>query len=101
MKSIKELSLQSKTKAFFKNGIKQNFINNTWVSAKSEKKIDIINPANEEVIARIPISSSEDINNAVIAAKEAFQNKEWRKMMPSDRERLLHKLACYLEFTIW
>lgn len=97
MKSIKELSLQSKTKAFFRNGIKQNFINNTWVSAKSEKKIDIINPANEEVIARIPISSSEDINNAVIAAKEAFQNKEWRKMMPSDRERLLHKLADLIE----
>ncbi|MDB2606241.1 aldehyde dehydrogenase family protein [Zobellia sp.] len=97
MKSIGELTLDSKTKAFFRNPSKSNFINNEWVSANSDEKIDVINPANETSIATIPVSSKIEVDKAVLAAKNAFYNKEWRKMLPATRERLLYKLADLIE----
>ncbi|WP_106792372.1 aldehyde dehydrogenase [Aquimarina sp. Aq78] len=97
MKSIQELSLHPKTTSFFGDLSKKNFINNEWVIANGDEVGQVINPANEEVIATIPISSPEDVNKAVSAAKKALYSHEWRKMLPADRERLLYKLGDLIE----
>ena len=49
------------------------------------------------VIARVPEGDSADIDKAVIAARDAFDNGEWSKMKPASRERLIFKLADLLE----
>ena len=52
--------------------LKQFYIDGLWVEPKRKKMIDVINPANESVIARLSVGSAEDIDKAVTAAKRAF-----------------------------
>ena len=55
---------------------KRNFyINGSWVPPKNPRDIEVINPATEKNCAVISLGSKEDINDAVLAAKEAF--KTW------------------------
>ena len=73
----------------------QQFINGQWVDAASGKTLDVINPANEEVIARVPASDAEDVDRAVEAADRAFES--WSQTTPQDRSLMLLKLADLLE----
>lgn len=51
----------------------KNFINGKWVDAKTETFENVYNPATGDVLARVPHSTSEDVADAVTAAKEAFK----------------------------
>jgi aldehyde dehydrogenase (NAD+) len=53
---------------------KQFYINGEWVDPVTPNDFDVINPANEEVCARISMGSEEDVNRAVAAAKAAFES---------------------------
>ena len=48
------------------------YINGQWVNPQSTQLLDVINPANEEIITQIAIGNEEDLNNAVKAAKNSF-----------------------------
>ena len=48
------------------------YINGEWVDSESNELIDVINPANEEIIGQITAGTKEDINSAVDSASEAF-----------------------------
>ena len=51
---------------------KKFYINGEWVNPEESRTLDVINPANEEVIAVISLGSEKDVNKAVKAAKNAF-----------------------------
>jgi aldehyde dehydrogenase (NAD+) len=72
-------------------------INGEWLDAASGKKFDTINPATEEVIARVAEADKPDVDRAVGAARRAFEQGPWRKMSGSERGRLLYKLADLIE----
>jgi betaine-aldehyde dehydrogenase len=57
--------------------------------------ITVVNPATEETIAELPSAGVEETDAAVAAAKEAFSR--WRAVAPSDRARLLRRLATLVE----
>ena len=69
---------------------KKFYINGKWVSPKSDKSIKVINPATEEVCAEISLGSKEDVNDAVLSAKEAF--KTWAFSSKKERLEPLEKL---------
>ena len=69
---------------------KKFYINGKWVSPKSKKSIQVINPATEEVCAEISLGSKEDVNDAVLSAKEAF--KTWAFSSKKERLEPLEKL---------
>ncbi|OUS25316.1 aldehyde dehydrogenase family protein [Gammaproteobacteria bacterium 45_16_T64] len=48
------------------------YINGEWVAAVEPHDFDVINPANEDVIAKITLGTGADVDNAVAAAKAAF-----------------------------
>ena len=73
----------------------QQFIGGEFVDAADGKTADVINPANDAVIANVPASSQEDVNRAVDAAATAFES--WKNTTPQDRSLLLLKLADILE----
>ena len=52
----------------------QFYIDGQWVDPVEPHPFDVINPATEEVCARISLGSAEDVNKAVAAAKRAFQS---------------------------
>jgi len=72
----------------------RNFIDGEWVASKGELK-DVMNPATGEVIARVPISTADELDAAVTAAQEAFY--DWRMTPPVARTRRLFRLKELLE----
>jgi malonate-semialdehyde dehydrogenase (acetylating)/methylmalonate-semialdehyde dehydrogenase len=72
----------------------KNFINGEWVKSKGEI-VDVINPATGKIIAKVPISTKDEIDAAVEAAKEAFS--DWRATPPVTRARHLFRLTELLE----
>ena len=66
---------------------KDFYINGSWVAPKSPSDIEVINPATEKVCAVISLGSKDDVNYAVLSAKEAF--KTWGYSTREDRITLL------------
>jgi acyl-CoA reductase-like NAD-dependent aldehyde dehydrogenase len=76
----------------------QLFINNEFVNSASGKTFKDVNPATFEEIAQIQEGDKADVNKAVTAARKAFAlGSPWRKMDPSERSKLLNKLADLIE----
>src|SRR5579859_4457072 len=73
----------------------QNFIDGKFVDSESGQTEPILNPANGEVIAHAPLSSAEDVNRAVAAARRAFDG--WAATTPGERASALLKLADTIE----
>jgi aldehyde dehydrogenase (NAD+) len=71
-------------------------INNRWVPSQSGKTFPTINPATGEEICQVAEADAGDVDNAVKAARTAFEGP-WRKMHASERGRLLHRLADLIE----
>ncbi|MEK5427632.1 CoA-acylating methylmalonate-semialdehyde dehydrogenase [Cytobacillus sp. FSL R7-0680] len=69
--------------------ILKNFINGQWVEAKTENYQPVPNPATGEELAQVPISTIDDVNEAVKAASEAF--KTWSQTPVPKRARVLFK----------
>lgn len=72
-------------------------IGGKWVEAKSGETFETLNPATGEVLCPVPAGDKADIDRAVKAARSAFENPSWRRMTPSQRGRLLWKLADLIE----
>src|SRR6202161_4390647 len=72
-------------------------INGKWVEAASGKTFPTYNPATGEVLANIAAGDKEDINRAVQAARAAFESGPWSKISPSERGRMIWRLADLLE----
>ena len=72
-------------------------INGELVSSSSGKTVDDIGPASGQPIAQVPESSVEDVNRAVAAAREAFDDGRWSSLPHSARAATLEKLASLLE----
>jgi betaine-aldehyde dehydrogenase len=73
----------------------QNFINGEWVDPAEGATEPVLNPATGEPIAEAPLSTAEDVNRAVEAARAAFDG--WSTTTPGDRSLALLKLADALE----
>ncbi len=73
----------------------QNYIDGEWVDSKSSRWLDVHNPATDEVIARVPLSSADEVHAAVKAAKDAFQ--DWRETTPFTRSRYLFRMKNAME----
>jgi len=81
----------------FLRGNKQLFINGKFSDAKSGKTFPVYNPATGEVLANVAEGDSADIDLAVAAARRAFETGPWHSMSPSERSRLIYRLADKLE----
>jgi phenylacetaldehyde dehydrogenase len=68
-------------------------IGGKWVDAVSGRTFETYNPATGEVLARVAEGDQADIDMAVKAARKAFESGPWPEMSPSERGRLLWKLA--------
>ena len=68
------------------------FIDGQWVDSESGKKIETLNPENNEVWATVPEANAKDVDKAVKAAQKAFDNS-WSNLHPRDRAKYLKSLA--------
>ncbi len=72
-------------------------IGGNWVDAASGKTFPTYNPATGQIAAQIAEADREDVERAVQAARRAFDHGPWRRMTPSERGRLIWKLADLVE----
>ncbi|XP_043934341.1 cytosolic 10-formyltetrahydrofolate dehydrogenase [Protopterus annectens] len=75
----------------------QLFINGEFVNAEGGKTYDSISPTDGTVICKVSLAQVSDVDKAVAAAKQAFEEGEWTKMNPRDRGRLIYRLADLME----
>ncbi|MGW6300703.1 NAD-dependent succinate-semialdehyde dehydrogenase [Peribacillus butanolivorans] len=67
-----------------------NYINGEWVSARTNKTFDVINPATGEVVGTVPLGGKEDAQDAINAAKQAFP--KWAALSPFRRASYLNEV---------
>ncbi|MDF0729266.1 aldehyde dehydrogenase [Pseudomonas entomophila] len=71
----------------------QAMIGGRFVAAASGATFDAINPATNQLLARIAACADEDVDRAVASAREAFEHGPWTRMAPTQRKRVLLRLA--------
>jgi len=81
----------------FLNNPQKLLIDGKQVDAASGETFDVLDPSNNSVLARVQKGGAEDINRAVQAARKAFEGGPWRKITPSERGKLIWKLADLIE----
>src|SRR5215831_739584 len=86
-----------KTAASFLAGKHQLLIDGKSVDAKSGKKFDVFDPATGQAIAAVAEADKADVDEAVRAARRAFETGPWSKTSPQNRSKLIWKLADLLE----
>src|SRR5687767_10321656 len=68
----------------------QNFIGGKWVSSSSKDELPVLNPSTGQTLARVPLSTAAEVDNAVAIAAEAFLT--WRDTPVVERARYLFRL---------
>jgi aldehyde dehydrogenase (NAD+) len=67
------------------------YLNGAWQSSASGESIDVVNPATEEIIDRVPAGSPADVDAAVAAARAAFPS--WSRTASAERGKILAAAA--------
>lgn len=75
--------------------MRDNYIGGAWTASASDSGIDVINPATEEVIDRVPAGGPADVDAAVAAARSAFP--AWASAPAAERARHLEAARNLLE----
>ncbi|ASN04563.1 aldehyde dehydrogenase family protein [Virgibacillus necropolis] len=87
-----QIELKPKVNAFL-DGNKELYINGEFVPSVNGEKFEVYNPATEEILAEVSSAHEEDIDKAVKAARNAFEEGEWPKLSTAERSHLIYKLA--------
>ena len=72
---------------------KQLLIGGKWVDAKNGKTFDVENPATGDIVAQVADGKKEDIDQAVKAARKAFETGPWKDMSASERGKIVWKIG--------
>jgi malonate-semialdehyde dehydrogenase (acetylating)/methylmalonate-semialdehyde dehydrogenase len=73
----------------------QNFVGGAWQAAGASDSLDVNNPATGEMLARVPLSSAEDVGRVVAGAVRAWDG--WRRTPPTERIQYLFAFKQKLE----
>jgi betaine-aldehyde dehydrogenase len=75
----------------------QQLIGGEWVPSSSGQMTEVRSPATRQVVGRVARGTSEDVDRAVRAAREAFADARWRGLWIPERAAILNKLADLIE----
>jgi aldehyde dehydrogenase (NAD+) len=69
------------------------FIGGTWTAPSSDATIDVVSPASEDRIGRVPSASTADVDSAVGAARAAFDSGAWSGLPVAERVAVIARLS--------
>src|SRR5271156_362907 len=75
----------------------KNWMDGKWTESAAGRMTRIENPATGEAIAEVPNSTQEDVDKAVQAAKKAFYDGRWTRLMRGERQRMIWRLGELIE----
>ena len=73
------------------------FIGGDWVDPAGSDQLEVISPHTEEVIAKVPEATTADVDRAVAAAREAFDNGPWPQMSPAERADVIAAISAGIQ----
>ncbi len=72
-------------------------IDGRWTDSISGRAFEVRDPSSDRVIASVALGEAADVDRAVAAARRAFEDSEWSRMKPVDRESILRRIADLVE----
>src|SRR5699024_3849479 len=69
------------------------YIDGNWIEAENKNIRDIINPFNQEVVAKVTEADVSDMKTAIKAARHAFDNGTWPTMTMEERSSIVQRIA--------
>ncbi len=75
----------------------QNYIDGAWIDAVDQGRITVENPATGQKLAEIAGAKAADVDQAVAAARQAFESRVLYDMRPTERGQLMFKIAQQIE----
>lgn len=78
-----------------RSDVLKNYIGGEWVPSASKTTLKVCNPASGEILAKVPLSSPDEVKKAVSAAQAAFP--EWRETPAVARARTMFRIKALLE----
>ena len=69
------------------------FIGGEWTAPAGTGTIEVISPTTEEAVGRVPDATEADMDKAVAAARDAFDNGPWPRMSPAERAAVITKVS--------
>ncbi|MDG9857636.1 aldehyde dehydrogenase family protein [Pseudomonas nitroreducens] len=93
---LASLPIKPESRAFLQRAPKM-LIGADWTSASDGALMDLRNPATGEVLCQVPAGTVADVDRAVRAARQAFDDSAWSRTRPRERQNLLWKLASLME----
>src|SRR6185436_18488688 len=73
------------------------YIGGNHEKPSSKAMIDVRSPFTEEIVGRVPEAREADVDKAVAAARDAFENGPWARSTPAERADVLDKLLAGLQ----
>ncbi len=92
MTAVAETAVRADVRQFL-SGPKKLFIGGEWVDAASGRTFATHDPANGDKLTDVAYGQAEDVDRAVRAARDAFDNGPWQFMKPNQRERLIWRVG--------
>ncbi len=72
------------------------FIGGAWAAPAGHDRFGVVSPSTEEIVGEVPLATTADIDRAVGAARSAFDDGPWPRMVPGDRADVLARAATVL-----
>ncbi|MEX5707095.1 aldehyde dehydrogenase [Parafrankia sp. FMc6] len=69
------------------------YINGTWAAPAGSGTLNVVSPSTEEIVGALPEATREDMDRAVRAARDAFENGPWPRMSAAERADILARAA--------
>jgi len=76
----------------------KNYVGGKFVASKASKHIDVISPLDGSLLSKVPVSTKEDLNEAVLVAHKAFET--WSKVPIKERVQIFYRYKTLLEKNI-
>lgn len=89
--------LSSQAQSFLSQGPLFLFIGGRWVPSKHKQTFDTLDPGSGAILAQVYNAESEDVDEAVRAARQAFRHSGWARLSTNERGVYLHRLADLVE----
>jgi phenylacetaldehyde dehydrogenase len=72
-------------------------VDGAWLAPEGAELLDVLDPATERLLTRVPQAGPAEIEAAVAAARRAHEDRRWSGLSPHDRSRVLHRVSDLIE----
>ncbi|MBS4029151.1 MAG: aldehyde dehydrogenase family protein, partial [Ignavibacteriales bacterium] len=71
----------------------QLYINGEFIESESKQTFDSINPFNQDTIAKVSRANVADTQKAILSARNAFDNSDWKNISGNERAAMLKAVS--------